>query len=67
MTRIQLTDDEQVDAFEDAKALVEDDVDDEFVDAERATRGRNAGEVPYGEVVRVLAEAYTGTLGGDDD
>lgn len=67
MTRIQLTDDEQIESFEDAKALVEDDVDDEFVDADRASRGRNAGEVPYGEVVRVLAEAYTGMLGGTDD
>ena len=34
----------------------------DVVDADRAQRGRSAGEVKDGEVVRVLAEAYLGTL-----
>lgn len=54
---VALTDDEQVDAFEDAVAAVEQDVDAGHLDAERWN-----GNVKQGEVARILAEAYTGDL-----
>mgnify|MGYP006283233335 CR=1 FL=1 len=57
---VTTTSDDQIDAFEDAADAVAQDVEDGVVDA--STWG---GDVPNGEVVRVLAEAYTGTLDVD--
>lgn len=53
---VSMTDDDQVEAFENAKELVRED-NGELVDCD--TWG---DDVTDGEVVRVLAEAYTGTL-----
>lgn len=58
---INLTTEEQREAFEQAAGLVREDAG-ELCDPERADRGPAAGEVPNGEVVRVLAEAYLGEL-----
>lgn len=57
---VTTTSDDQIDAFEDAADAVAQDVEDGVVDA--STWG---GDVPNGEVVRILAEAYTGTLDVD--
>jgi len=57
---VTTTSDDQIDAFENAADAVAQDVADGVVDAK--TWG---GDVPNGEVVRVLAEAYTGTLDVD--
>jgi len=61
---INLTTEEQREAFEQAAALVRADAG-ELCDPDVPDRGPAAGEVPNGEVVRVLAEAYLGTIGGD--
>jgi hypothetical protein len=63
---INLTSDEQEAAFEEAAALVRDDADADRIAADTADRGIAAGDVPRGEVVRVLAEAYCGTLTIDE-
>ena len=55
---------EALEAFQEAKELIDDEAD--AVDADRATRGRSAGELKNDEVVRVLAEAYLGRLEFDD-
>lgn len=53
---IMLTTQEQVDAFENAMRLVQED-NGELVDCEEW-----AGSVKNGEVIRVLSQAYTGEL-----
>lgn len=57
---VTTTSDDQVEAFEAAAEAVERDVDDGVVEAKVW-----GGDVPNGEVVRILAEAYTGTLDVD--
>jgi len=64
MTNINLLTDEQKQAFQEAKDVIDDEA--EAVDADRATRGRSAGEVTNGEAIRVLAEAYLGRLEYDE-
>ena len=59
---INLTDDDQEQAFQQAAALVREDADAGRIEADVADRGIAAGDVPRGEVVRILAEAYTGNL-----
>lgn len=49
-------------AFENAAEAVRADVEAGRVDAEIPDRGPAAGDVPKGEVVRILAEAYSGEL-----
>ena len=63
MTTVTL-DGEALEAFQEAKDLIDDEAD--AVDADRATRGRSAGELKNDEVVRVLAEAYLGRLEFDE-
>ena len=63
MTTVTL-DGEALEAFQEAKELIDDEAD--VVDADRATRGRSAGELKNDEVVRVLAEAYLGRLEFDE-
>lgn len=63
MTTITL-DGEVAETFQEAKELIDDEAD--AVDADRATRGRSAGELKNDEVVRVLAEAYLGRLDYDE-
>jgi len=63
---LNLTTDEQDEAFEEAAALVREDADAGRIEADVVDRGIAAGDVPRGEVVRVLAEAYTGNLDYDD-
>lgn len=53
---VSMTDEDQVEAFENAKELVREDNGD-LVDCEEW-----GGDVKDGEVVRVLAQAYAGTL-----
>ena len=55
---------EALEVFQEAKDLIDDEAD--AVDADRATRGRSAGELKNDEVVRVLAEAYLGRLEFDE-
>lgn len=62
---INVTSDDQEQAFEEAADLVREDVDADRIDAEVPDRGPAAGDVPRGEVVRILAEAYTGDLDYD--
>lgn len=60
MTRqaqIALNHSDQVDAFEEAEALVQDDFHAGVVDGDPW-----GGNLPAGEVVRILAAAYTGDL-----
>ncbi|PHQ43932.1 hypothetical protein Z052_01980 [Halorubrum sp. C191] len=59
---LKLTTDEQRAAFDDVLELLDADIEAGIVDGEQASRGRRAGEVTYGEAVRILAEAYRGTL-----
>lgn len=54
---IALTQDQQKEAYQKARAEVKDDIDAGAVDARQWS-----GDPTDGEVVRVLAEAYTGTL-----
>jgi len=63
---INLTTDEQDEAFEEAAALVREDAAEGRIEADVADRGIAAGDVPRGEIVRVLAQAYTGDLDYDD-
>lgn len=59
---VTLNDRDQIEAFQDAEGLIQDDYQDGLVD------GREwGGELPTGEVVRILAEAYVGTLEVDED
>lgn len=60
---INITSDDQEQAFQEAADLVREDADADRIDAEVPDRGPAAGDVPRGEVVRILAEAYTGDLG----
>lgn len=59
---ISLTTDEQREAFERALEAIEDDDTEGFVDVSRNQKGRRSGEVAYGEVVRIVCDAYTGAL-----
>jgi ATP phosphoribosyltransferase len=59
---VTTTSDEQIDAFEEAADAVARDVEDGVVDAKVW-----GGDVPNGEVVRILAEAYTGALDVDSE
>lgn len=60
--QLALGHDDQVDAYENAERAVQEDY------AEGVVDGREwGGELPNGEVVRILAEAYTGTLEVDVD
>jgi len=61
---IQLLTDEQAEAFEEARDVIDSEA--EAVNADRAARGRSAGEVTSGEAVRVMAEAYLGRLEYDE-
>jgi len=63
---INLTTDEQDGAFAEAAALVREDAAEGRIEADVADRGPAAGDVPRGEIVRVLAEAYCGTLTIDE-
>jgi len=63
---LNLTTDEQDEAFEEAAELVREDADAGRIEADVADRGIAAGDVPRGEIVRVLAEAYCGTLTIDE-
>lgn len=54
---VTATRDEQIEALEDAFELVESDVDEGEIDAHEW-----GGSIPDGEKLRVLAEAYRGTL-----
>jgi hypothetical protein len=63
---LNLTTDEQDEAFAQAAALVREDAAEGRIEADTADRGIAAGDVPRGEVVRVLAEAYCGTLSIDE-
>lgn len=65
-TQISLTTDEQDEAFEQAAELVCEDADAGRIEADVADRGIAAGDVPRGEIVRILAEAYCGTLTIDE-
>jgi hypothetical protein len=65
-TQISLTTDEQDEAFEQAAELVREDADAGRIEADVADRGIAAGDVPRGEIVRILAEAYCGTLTIDE-
>ena len=58
---VALTDEEQIEAFENAVDAIEGDVDDDLLDAEKW-----GGEVKDGEVVRILAEAWTGHIDWED-
>lgn len=62
MTTITFSDPDQERAWEDAQDLVERDVDRGEIEADVNDVGPRAGEIPYGEVLRVIAEAYTGGL-----
>ena len=62
MNRTNLSTHEQREAFEQAKRAVSKDDSADAIDADRADRGRTAGDVEHGEVVRILAEAYLGQL-----
>jgi len=62
---INITSDDQEQAFQEAADLVREDADADRIDAEVPDRGPAAGDVPRGEVVRILAEAYTGDLDYD--
>ena len=62
---LKLTTDAQREAFRDALEMIDADAAADVVDADVAARGRRAGEVTHGEAVRVLAEAYRGTLDVD--
>jgi hypothetical protein len=57
---LTLTDEEQLDAFQDAAAAIANDVEDGVIDAD--TWG---DEPTAGEIVRVASEAYAGTLSVD--
>ena len=59
---IAVTTAEQQRAFADARELVIEDADTDLCDPDRADRGPAAGDIPDGEVVRILAEAYLGEL-----
>ena len=59
---ITLTDPDQQRAYADARELVLEDADTDLCDPETADRGPAAGDVPEGEIVRVLAQAYLGDL-----
>lgn len=59
---INITSEEQEQAFQEAADLVREDADADRIDAEVPERGPAAGDVPRGEVVRILAEAYIGDL-----
>ena len=59
---VALTDADQQRAFAEARELVIEDSDTDLCDPETADRGAAAGDVPEGEVVRVLAQAYLGDL-----
>ena len=59
---ISLTDADQQRAYADARELVLEDADTDLCDPDVAERGRAAGDVPEGEIVRVLAQAYLGGL-----
>ena len=59
---VALTDADQQRAFAEARELVLEDADTDLCDPDVAERGRAAGDVPEGEVVRVLALAYLGDL-----
>ena len=59
---VGLTRPDQVEAFDDVRDLVAQDVDEGVIDADTWGDG-----VPDGDVVRVLAEAYRGTLDVDSD
>lgn len=63
---IALQNPEQVRAFENAMKAVDVDDQQDFVDTHRNDRGPNAGDVSYGEVVRVIAESYTGAVFDED-
>lgn len=54
---VTMTQDQQVEAFENAAEVVEQDVEDGLLDADKW-----GGDVKDGEIVRLLAEAYTGTI-----
>ncbi|AFH22656.1 hypothetical protein OSG_eHP32_00010 [environmental Halophage eHP-32] len=56
------TTDDQDEAFAQAAELVREDAAEGRIEADVAGRGIAAGDVPRGEIVRVLAEAYTGDL-----
>jgi len=62
---INLTTVDQEQAFQEAADLVREDADADRIDAQVPDRGPAAGDVPRGEVVRILAEAYTGDLDYD--
>ena len=59
---ITLTDADQQRAYADARELVLEDSDTDLCAPDVAERGRAAGDVPEGEIVRVLAQAYLGEL-----
>lgn len=59
---VNATQPDQIEAFEAAREHVIEDVESGMVEAERWH-----GEVTDGEVLRILAEAYTGTLDADAD
>lgn len=63
---LNLTADEQDEAFAEAAALVREDAAEGRIEADVADRGIAAGDVPRAEIVRVLAEAYCGTLTIDE-
>jgi hypothetical protein len=63
---LNLTTDGQDEAFAQAAALVREDAAEGRIEADVADRGIAAGDVPRGEIVRVLAEAYTGDLDFDN-
>lgn len=56
-TTLSLTRDSQQDAYEQAREAVLEDHDDDVIDADEW-----GSSLPDGEVVRILAEAYTGEL-----
>lgn len=59
---IQLRTDDQQAAFERALDEIDGDAQEGFVDAKRNDRGPRAGDIQYGEVVRIVCDAYTGSL-----
>ena len=63
---LNLTADDQEQAFQEAADLVREDAAGGRIEADVPDRGPAAGDVPRGEVVRVLAEAYCGTLTIDE-
>lgn len=62
MTTIALSTDEQREAFESALEEIRKDDSEGFVDVKRNDRGKRAGEIQYGEVIRIVCKAYTGSL-----